>query len=47
MANPDNLQVICNHMLAHLHKDSADDYLKSDIISKVTHLTQKYPFCIS
>ena len=46
MANPDNVQVICKHMLAHLHKEGADEYLKTDVISKVTHLTQKYPFKI-
>ena len=46
MANPDNVQVICKHMLAHLHKEGADEYLKTDVIAKVTHLTQKYPFRI-
>ncbi len=42
MANPDNLQVICDHMLAYLRRDGVDAHLKTDIISRVTRLTQKY-----
>ncbi len=47
MANPDNVQLICNHLLGHLHKESSDEYLKRDVISKVSRLTHTYPFAKS
>ena len=46
MTNPSNVTVITEKLIAYLRK-TTDEFIKTDLVSKITQLAERYPTLIA
>ena len=42
MTNPHNVEVICERLVSYL-RSTVDDFLRADLVARVTELAERYP----